>query len=247
MPKFYLKDWHGKKQEFTDDKIFVRGEDGELIQFTQGDGDIPAVVQPLEVTESGTYTAPDGVDGYSPVTVNIPAAETTVQPDFADGDMEVLPGDDEFLSKVTIQKPETLIPENIAEGVNIAGVIGALAAGAEVKCATGKFDCTTSAVTVTHNLGVVPDFVAICATYIASANVSSGERFAEMRFSKALAEKLTPYRTMTSISMNSSTKLGTFATTSMYVDDSATDTTFTFSGLSPNYDGYMWVAIGGLT
>lgn len=71
MSKFYLKDWHGKEKEFTDDKIFVRGENGELIQFTQGEGDKPAVVQPLEVTENGTYTAPDGVDGYSPVTVNV--------------------------------------------------------------------------------------------------------------------------------------------------------------------------------
>lgn len=71
MSKFYLKDWHGKEKEFTDEKIFVRGEKGELIQFTQGEGDKPAVVQPLEVTENGTYTAPDGVDGYSPVTVNV--------------------------------------------------------------------------------------------------------------------------------------------------------------------------------
>ena len=30
------------------------------------------VIEPLEVTENGTYTAPDGVDGYSPVVVNVP-------------------------------------------------------------------------------------------------------------------------------------------------------------------------------
>lgn len=29
------------------------------------------VIEPLTVTENGTYTAPDGVDGYSPVTVNV--------------------------------------------------------------------------------------------------------------------------------------------------------------------------------
>ena len=29
------------------------------------------VIQPLEVTENGIYTAPDGVDGYSPITVNV--------------------------------------------------------------------------------------------------------------------------------------------------------------------------------
>ena len=31
------------------------------------------VIEPLEVVENGTYTAPEGVDGYSPVVVNIPA------------------------------------------------------------------------------------------------------------------------------------------------------------------------------
>lgn len=37
----------------------------------------PAVIEPLEVTENGTYTAPEGVDGYSPVTVNVePDIET---------------------------------------------------------------------------------------------------------------------------------------------------------------------------
>ena len=32
------------------------------------------VIQPLSVTENGTYTAPEGVDGYSPVTVNVPSS-----------------------------------------------------------------------------------------------------------------------------------------------------------------------------
>lgn len=35
------------------------------------DGGTP-VINPLSVTENGTYTAPSGVDGYSPVTVNVP-------------------------------------------------------------------------------------------------------------------------------------------------------------------------------
>lgn len=35
-------------------------------------GDADPVIEPLEITENGTYTAPDGVDGYSPVTVNVP-------------------------------------------------------------------------------------------------------------------------------------------------------------------------------
>lgn len=32
------------------------------------------VITPLNVTENGTYTAPEGVDGYSPVTVNVPTS-----------------------------------------------------------------------------------------------------------------------------------------------------------------------------
>ena len=32
------------------------------------------VVQSLVITENGTYTAPDGVDGYSPITVNVSAS-----------------------------------------------------------------------------------------------------------------------------------------------------------------------------
>lgn len=32
------------------------------------------VIQPLSVNANGTYTAPEGVDGYSPVTVNVPSS-----------------------------------------------------------------------------------------------------------------------------------------------------------------------------
>lgn len=36
-----------------------------------GRGGSAPVVEPLSITENGTYTAPEGVDGYSPVTVNV--------------------------------------------------------------------------------------------------------------------------------------------------------------------------------
>lgn len=38
------------------------------------------VIEPLEVTENGTYTAPEGVNGYSPVTVNVPIPDGYVVP-----------------------------------------------------------------------------------------------------------------------------------------------------------------------
>lgn len=41
-----------------------------------GGGSAPAVIRALTITENGTYTVPAGVDGYNPVTVNIPSSGT---------------------------------------------------------------------------------------------------------------------------------------------------------------------------
>lgn len=38
-----------------------------------------SAIEPLEVTENGTYTAPEGVDGYSPVVVNVATASPDVR------------------------------------------------------------------------------------------------------------------------------------------------------------------------
>lgn len=38
------------------------------------------VIEELNVTANGTYPAPDGVDGYSPVTVNVPIPEGYIKP-----------------------------------------------------------------------------------------------------------------------------------------------------------------------
>lgn len=48
--------------------------------FTSADGLLVVgtaakpVIEPLEITENGTYEAPDGVDGFSPITVIVPAS-----------------------------------------------------------------------------------------------------------------------------------------------------------------------------
>lgn len=46
-----------------------------LVENTPDGGDTP-VINSLSVTANGTYTAPSGVDGYSPVTVNVPQGIT---------------------------------------------------------------------------------------------------------------------------------------------------------------------------
>ena len=37
------------------------------------------IIQPLEITENGTYTVPDGVDGYSPIVVNVTSSGGSVE------------------------------------------------------------------------------------------------------------------------------------------------------------------------
>ena len=46
--------------------------DIDVIVAVEGGGSAPAVIEALEIVENGTYTAPEGVDGYSPITVNVP-------------------------------------------------------------------------------------------------------------------------------------------------------------------------------
>lgn len=77
MAEFILKDRYGKDKTFDKDTIYVKGTDGELMQFTHGVSD--PVTKPLEITENGTYTAPNGVDGYNPVVVAVPAPEVKLQ------------------------------------------------------------------------------------------------------------------------------------------------------------------------
>ena len=90
----------------------------------------------------------------------------TVALNLANGNQTVLPSEGKVLSSVTIEKPATLLPENVAEGVDIAGVIGTLAAsGGGIKFACGSFTPTSKYNYVfTHDLGVVPDFVFVYST-----------------------------------------------------------------------------------
>ena len=62
-------------------QVMVKDDDKLIRHQVMGiGGDIPAVIEPLSVTENGTYTAPEGVDGYDPVTVNVPSVAPVIQP-----------------------------------------------------------------------------------------------------------------------------------------------------------------------
>ena len=45
-----------------------------------GTGGREPIVEPLEVIENGTYAPPEGVDGYSPVSVNVPIPDEYIVP-----------------------------------------------------------------------------------------------------------------------------------------------------------------------
>jgi hypothetical protein len=66
----------------------------------------------------------DGEDGTKKQFSLGNLTEGTIVLDFANGNQEVIVPDDELYDKVVILKPETFIAENIAQGVNIAGIEG---------------------------------------------------------------------------------------------------------------------------
>lgn len=67
-----------------------------------GSGDAP-VIRSLSVTENGTYTAPDGVDGYSPVVVEVPVPDGYVDTTAADATADkILDGYSGFVDGVLV-------------------------------------------------------------------------------------------------------------------------------------------------
>lgn len=71
-----IREKTGKTNKLTLDEMPTE------IASISGGGTTPAnpIIKPLSVTENGTYTAPNGVDGYSPVTVNVPIPDGYIIP-----------------------------------------------------------------------------------------------------------------------------------------------------------------------
>lgn len=87
----------------------------------------------------------------------------TVELDFSDGDMEISAGEGKAFSKVDIPKPETLIPENIAKDVSIAGIVGTLSAGgsSDSSFKSDTFDVTAGQMTIEHGGNAIPDLIIV--------------------------------------------------------------------------------------
>ena len=93
------------------------------------EGDEPVII-PLEITENGTYTAEEGIDGYSPVTVNVEgdggvsvyevADEDELPDDAADGSIGIVEFEnntDEGMVKQILEGTATEIKDDTVETI----------------------------------------------------------------------------------------------------------------------------------
>lgn len=61
--------------------------DKDIVVTATGGGEVvDPTIEPLAITENGTYTANNGVDGFSPVSVNVPIPDGYIEPS---GELEI--------------------------------------------------------------------------------------------------------------------------------------------------------------
>lgn len=133
MADVKLKDIGGEEKTYSGIKhVKIPSSTGEPVEF-----DLEATVQEksVEIVQNGTTEVmPDaGYDWLSKVTIttNVPSSggeteEVTVALSMADGNQVIVPSAGKSISKATITKPVTLIPENVAINTDIGGVVGVL-------------------------------------------------------------------------------------------------------------------------
>lgn len=107
--KIILKDWDGTDKVYEGiQTVTLPTEDGGTVQFSS----------PETVQNAITQAIADATLEDVPIEV-----------DFSAGNQTISAPDGLLVKTAILQKPETLLPENIAEGINIAGVVGTLAGG----------------------------------------------------------------------------------------------------------------------
>lgn len=150
------------------------------------------VIDALRITANGTYTAPDGVDGYNPITVELPSAEQAtptisvsssglITASATQSGGLVAAGTKSATKQLTTKAAATITPTSstqtaVSAGTYVTGDIK-VAGVSSAKVKTGSFTVATSNVrtqNITHSLGVVPNFVVYLATSVIQGYLVGG-------------------------------------------------------------------------
>jgi hypothetical protein len=134
--------------------IWLTNEVGIVLQDYTGAERAYYDIDRLRVDTTDGNTVEYIHDSLVPETV-----EKTVELDFSVGPMTVTPGAGQAFSQVHIPVPKGLAPDNIAEGVDIAGIIGIFAASGGAKIAHGSFKAKSTTEKIYHNLDAWADIV----------------------------------------------------------------------------------------
>lgn len=173
----------GKQQVYTKG---VAVEGMEIVPDFSG-GDMPVTAPKGALVKSATLKKPDtltpenvraGVD-VGGVTGTLPVYETLedlpIALDFSGGDQTIAAPEGTAVKSAVIRKPEMLKPENVKNGVEIAGILGTLASGG-VKAKYASFSPTSAAVgaRISIDFGFVPDLLLVMCMYNGSRSTSYG-------------------------------------------------------------------------
>lgn len=133
-----------------------------MIFNSQGDAKLRQYINGGTITPGDTaITMPKGAQLLGDVTIS--AVDTTSTEITPGAEAQVItPPDGKYFNYVTVDGDADLIPEKIADGVNIFGVIGTHKSGVTgIDFGEVTLSAETYEVTVNHNLEVIPSFVAL--------------------------------------------------------------------------------------
>ena len=104
----------------------------KLVNATALDSNLGAIATAIrsKTGDSSTIQYPDGfITQIGSISASKPEETKTVELSMASGNQTITPTSGSVLTSVTVNKPATMLPENIKDGVNIGGVIGTLSGG----------------------------------------------------------------------------------------------------------------------
>jgi hypothetical protein len=235
--------------------VYSVSEVGIITRDYKGEETVHYGLETLEADNTDGGTTLFVRDDLVPETVEKEVTQEEIN--FSGGPISLIPGKGQAFSGVTIPVPDGLSPENIPEGMTIAGIVGARAAGKNIKVAGGKYtnEAPNGRAVINHGLGVIPDLF-----FVNSVTDTGGVKYIRhmVGISKVLHASLgLPYNITTWCTYEA-------ATGSIYITLASTD--FTKEGseyLLCNADeqdiavgnstylmlqgySYTWLAIGGL-